>query len=858
MKKREISFLLATVSMVCAAALSAWGTGGSLTPPGAPEPTMKTLDQVEPRIPLGSGSTNITIETGGSYYLTGNIDGGIAIGTDNVTLDLMGYSIQAVDDGIDFAWGTERYNLRIHNGIISAPSGCGINFASSSATANGVIENITFGYCSGYGLAIGGGYSVRNCRIEGGGAAAGISVDGNSRIEDCTITGCQIGLKMTGTGAYIANNIVKGNTDNYALSTGNQLNILLCEVPESLDWPCSVTFAGTLVCTDTASNGIAVNADNVTIDLAGNALIGPGTSGRSGIRQASEYKNLTVMNGKITDWRATSAYGLLSYGYNSRIENIQLDNNYYGVYVQSNSVVRSCAAGNGVYGFRAVGDVLFEDCKANDCTFGFHSSDGAAFINCQAANNSQGFYGMDQNTYVNCSASQNTTCGIIAEDDNTLENCKAYKNGKGIDVNSGVLKNCTATYNTGDGFVVDDDSLLIDCEASNNENGFTVRSDNKLENCIASDNNNIGFQLDSRNSLLNCQANGNDAAGVNIGGYFGEHGLHNRIVGNSVMNNNWGIYMVDRGSTGNYLADNIVRGNANNNFTFTTGNQLNLLLCEVPEVLKWPCSVTFAGTLTCTNTTTNGITVASDNVTIDMAGHALIGPGASSKHGIEQPAGYNNLTVMNGSISQWKGDVCVGLYARGCNALLENILASANHNGIFVMSNAVVHSCVATTNLHRGIEVVYGSSVENCVACQNGDIGIWLGYGNIIDDCTARENGGTGIYAREGNKIQNCTAHKNPVGFGLYFDNMLEHCHAYLNRDGSAGSGIETTSYGNRIDSNNLTDNYIGINVTGSGNFIVRNSCTRNTTNYSIAANNDAGTIQTSPVGAGAWDNFTY
>ena len=52
---------------------------GSLTPPGAPAPTMKTLSQIEPRIIInaagtpGDSSNLFNITQPGSYYLTTNI-----------------------------------------------------------------------------------------------------------------------------------------------------------------------------------------------------------------------------------------------------------------------------------------------------------------------------------------------------------------------------------------------------------------------------------------------------------------------------------------------------------------------------------------------------------------------------------------------------------------------------------------------------------------------------------------------------------------------------------------------------------------------------------------------------------------
>src|SRR5262245_8811913 len=70
---------------------------GALTPPGAPGPTMKSLDQIEARTPISSAPFIITQP--GSYYLTTNVTvssgDAITINANNVSLDLNGFTISS-------------------------------------------------------------------------------------------------------------------------------------------------------------------------------------------------------------------------------------------------------------------------------------------------------------------------------------------------------------------------------------------------------------------------------------------------------------------------------------------------------------------------------------------------------------------------------------------------------------------------------------------------------------------------------------------------------------------------------------------------------------------------------------------
>lgn len=73
---------------------------GDLTPPSGPvQSTMKTLDQVEPRRPIGQSDVPVMITEPGSYVLTESLSPtasgqtAITIVASDVTIDLRGFAI---------------------------------------------------------------------------------------------------------------------------------------------------------------------------------------------------------------------------------------------------------------------------------------------------------------------------------------------------------------------------------------------------------------------------------------------------------------------------------------------------------------------------------------------------------------------------------------------------------------------------------------------------------------------------------------------------------------------------------------------------------------------------------------------
>ncbi|MFG0275752.1 MAG: right-handed parallel beta-helix repeat-containing protein [Phycisphaerales bacterium] len=152
---------------------------------------MKTLDQVEPRIPLNqttaptNGAFEHVISQPGSYYLEGNITtaapvGAVLITAEDVTLDLMGYRLngQGVSaTGIEAPGGLE--NIVVRNGTVTRFLANGVDL---SGEAGSLVENVTVSDCDGRGFIASDGAILRNCRAIRVGLDAFLLTDGATTI----------------------------------------------------------------------------------------------------------------------------------------------------------------------------------------------------------------------------------------------------------------------------------------------------------------------------------------------------------------------------------------------------------------------------------------------------------------------------------------------------------------------------------------------------------------------------------------------------------------------------------------------------------------------------------------------------
>ena len=259
---------------------------------------------------------------------------------------------------------------------------------------------------------------------------------------------------------------------------------------QAVTLPLTITQSGSYVLTSdltgvTGQVGVFVEADDVTIDLNGFALIGVAGSLHGISSPATGIKNLAVRNGVVRDWGSTGVNAF--FASSSQFENLRVsDNGLNGIAVSSGSTVTGCTAdGNASSGITTGSTTRFA------CTI------------------------------TRCTARNNGASGIIASNGSVVRDCAAEGNGiHGIAAFSGAqVSNCAAQSNGGSGFTAETGSTIRGCTSTlNTANGIQV-----AEACRVEDN--------------TCHANGNLGTGAGILVTGGT----NRIEDNTCTSNDVGI-----------------------------------------------------------------------------------------------------------------------------------------------------------------------------------------------------------------------------------------------------------------------------------------------------------------------------
>ncbi|MEK6700699.1 MAG: hypothetical protein AABZ53_00405 [Planctomycetota bacterium] len=268
----------------------------------------------------------------------------------------------------------------------------------------------------------------------------------------------------------------------------------------------------------------------------------------------------------------------------------------------------------------------------------------------------------------------------------------------------------------------------------------------------------------------------------------------------------------------------------------------------------------------------NGIEIASTGVSIDLGGFELLGV-AGSLRGITNSVLIERTTIRNGTVRAWGSDG-VGLSGNSYAGSIEGVDSTGNAGDGIAAGNAwSVTRCSSFNNAGSGFRTPTATTFSDCQARDNTGAGFKMNIGCAVTNCTAVENGSSGFQCDfDSNSFFHCNAVQNLVGFSLGDKALVSECVASQNdTDGirasddclirgnnctqngigaAGGAGIQVSGSDNRIESNNCTDADRGIDIDGVGNIIIKNTCSGNATNWTIAASNAYGPIVATPPGA--------
>ncbi len=308
MKNRRGFFFSISLSILLVMSLAVQaGDLNPSTPPSA-DGTMKTLDQIEPRIPIHQSDIPLDITASGSYYLAENLTAtgfGITVSADNVTIDLSGFTLAGPDTNITY--------------------GISMNNRENVEIRNGTVRDFTYGI---YEMSsTGKNHRIINVRALSNRISGILLYGQNCQVRDCMVADNGASATNAASGIYVANGSIV--TDNIVCNNGYQAT--------STVYGIYTGFGSTVIGNTVHENGMEKSGDIVYSIRANTG--------------STIANNASYLNGKSAV--SATIYGIYVSSGCTVIGNTACDNGYlatgsvYGLYIGGSSLVdRNTAHGN--------------------------------------------------------------------------------------------------------------------------------------------------------------------------------------------------------------------------------------------------------------------------------------------------------------------------------------------------------------------------------------------------------------------------------------------------------------------------------------------------------------------------------
>ena len=191
-------------------------------------------------------------------------------------------------------------------------------------------------------------------------------------------------------------------------------------------------------------------------------------------------------------------------------------------------------------------------------------------------------------------------------------------------------------------------------------------------------------------------------------------------------------------------------------YVIAGGSGVGTKITNLPYTISAPGFYYLTGNLS--RTSGDGITVDSNDVTIDLMGFRL--SGSLTANGIGIINGRTNVEIRNGSLSGWAYGIF--MLTSGANNRVISIRAEGNNTGFSLPGgNHLIKGCNASNNKNTGISLACGL-ITDCVASNNATGIRLVGPGNVL-----------------GNAVFNNSTHNLHLGIGVATAIMVDRNSAF-------------------------------------------------------------------------------